>query len=335
MNSEDVFLLPLRVTSRSYFETSFYIKSKAACLILLWNLSVILGYRIMYNIDTWILDSPSSGNIIPIIAIFSMLTAFSPVIGLLTDVKLSRYKSVLCSSYVTLLEVVVLILVLVSVAIISDRISVGSNTILILRIVASSCLAAMSISFVVFLVNAFQFGMDQLHDSSTQELISYIHWYVWLYYASSMLAELLWNLILHDDHSKLNKVQISGYSVMVIVLAMIMCLLTLSLCVFKKKRVWFLIEPAVNPYKLVYRVIRFACQHKVPLKRSAFTYCEDELPSRLDLGKQKYGGPFTTKQVEDVKAFFGILKVLLSVGLAFYLQTVTQSLLVVFAKHSK
>ena len=36
----------------------------------------------------------------------------------------------------------------------------------------------------------------------------------------------------------------------------------------------------------------------------------DELPSRLDFGKEKYGGPFTTEQVENVKAFVGILSVL-------------------------
>ena len=62
----------------------------------------------------------------------------------------------------------------------------------------------------------------------------------------------------------------------------------------------------------MYRVTKFAYQHKVPVHRSAFTYCEDELPSGLDLGKSKYGGPFTTEEVEDVKAFYGILKVLLN-----------------------
>ena len=30
---------------------------------------------------------------------------------------------------------------------------------------------------------------------------------------------------------------------------------------------------------------------------STFIYCEDELPSCLDLGKHKYGGPFTTEQL--------------------------------------
>ena len=47
--------------------------------------------------------------------------------------------------------------------------------------------------------------------------------------------------------------------------------------------------------------------------RSAFTYCEDKLPSRIDFGKTKYGGPFTTEQVEDVKTFLRLL-VIISVG---------------------
>jgi len=31
------------------------------------------------------------------------------------------------------------------------------------------------------------------------------------------------------------------------------------------------------------------------------------VPSRMDLGKSKYGGPFTTEQVEDVKSFLKLL----------------------------
>jgi peptide/histidine transporter 3/4 len=96
-----------------------------------------------------------------------------------------------------------------------------------------------------------------------------------------------------------------------------------------------MLEPAgVNPYKLVYKVTKFVYQHKVPLRRSAFTYCTEELPSRMDVGKHKYGGLYSTKQVEDVKAFWGILKVVLSIGPAFLLQTTTQSILPAFARHS-
>ena len=37
-----------------------------------------------------------------------------------------------------------------------------------------------------------------------------------------------------------------------------------------------------------------------------------EVPSRLDLAKKRYGGPFTTEEVENVKTFGRILLVLIS-----------------------
>ena len=89
----------------------------------------------------------------------------------------------------------------------------------------------------------------------------------------------------------------------------------------------------MNPYKLVHRVVKFAWHHKIPVRRSAFTYCENEWPSRLDLGKQKYGGSFTVEQVEDVKAFLGILKVLVSIIPLFMLQCVSELMLPQFAMH--
>ena len=62
-----------------------------------------------------------------------------------------------------------------------------------------------------------------------------------------------------------------------------------------------------NPIKLIVRVLCYARKHKYPENRSALTYWEEEAPSRLDLGKEKYGGPFTEEEVEDVKTFFRIV----------------------------
>ena len=42
----------------------------------------------------------------------------------------------------------------------------------------------------------------------------------------------------------------------------------------------------------------YALQNKHPQCRSAFTYCEDELPSCMNFGKRKYGSPFTIEQVK-------------------------------------
>ena len=54
---------------------------------------------------------------------------------------------------------------------------------------------------------------------------------------------------------------------------------------------------------------KFAAKHKAPVNRSALTYWEEDIPSRVDLGKSKYGGPFATEQVEDVKTFFKLMVV--------------------------
>ena len=73
---------------------------------------------------------------------------------------------------------------------------------------------------------------------------------------------------------------------------------------------WLIIEPkSPQSLKTIYQVLKFAVKHKAPLNRSAFTYWEDDIPSRLDLGKSKYGGPFTTEQVEDVKTIIHLLVV--------------------------
>lgn len=49
------------------------------------------------------------------------------------------------------------------------------------------------------------------------------------------------------------------------------------------------------------------------------TYCERDIPSRLDLGKTKYGGPYSHKNVENVKTFFRILVVFLSLSGYYYI----------------
>ena len=38
------------------------------------------------------------------------------------------------------------------------------------------------------------------------------------------------------------------------------------------------------------------------------------------MGKEKYGGPFTTEEVENVKAFLGIVSVLLTTGPTFFVE---------------
>ena len=45
-------------------------------------------------------------------------------------------------------------------------------------------------SFVALSANVIQFGLDQLHDASTDDSVIYIHWYVWTYYLGMSLVKL-------------------------------------------------------------------------------------------------------------------------------------------------
>ena len=76
---------------------------------------------------------------------------------------------------------------------------------------------------------------------------------------------------------------------------------------------WLIIEPkSPQSLKTIYQVFKFAVKHKAPLNRSAFTYWEEDIPSRIDLGKSKYGGPFTTEQVENVKTTLRLIVITLT-----------------------
>ena len=339
MASEETPLLPVvrsctRKTKHSNccFTTSCCIGSKAARLILLWNFAVLLAYKLFYDINVYfqVRHQAVLPILLPIISTF--IAVFSPVAGLLTDIRFSRVKAVRCTSYAILVMALVTFVAIILLSIFDYGLPRQKRTVIFITI--WSILAIMVIVYVVFIINGIQFGMDQLHDSTTEDSILYIHWYVWIYYTCSLIIQIPWNFSINGYYENVIffRMFLAG-SILIIII--VIFLLIVSLCVVHNRKVCFFLEPAgANPYKLVYRVVKFAYQHKVPLRRSAFTYCDEESPTRLDVGKHKFGGPFTTKQVEDVKAFLGILKVLITIGPAFLLQTAMQTLLPLFSKHS-
>ena len=150
----------------------------------------------------------------------------------------------------------------------------------------------------LFVANIIQFGVDQLQFSPTTDLSSFVHWYYWT------TAFLAW----------LTSPSIPSYfGIQLLYVPLIQILLVLLTPFLLCFRSHLIIEPVgrSNPLRLIFRVLNFARKHDRPLYRSAFTYGE-LLPSRLDLGKTRYGGPFTTEEVEDVKSFWHVLAILLS-----------------------
>ena len=80
---------------------------------------------------------------------------------------------------------------------------------------------------------------------------------------------------------------------------------------FTSRKHLYIQKAGLNPFKNIYKVLKYSWKHKVPEHRSAFTYWEEDIPRRIDLGKNKYGGPFTNEEVEDTKTFLHILPLLL------------------------
>jgi peptide/histidine transporter 3/4 len=158
----------------------------------------------------------------------------------------------------------------------------------------------------MFFINIVQFGVDQLQFSPTSKVRNYIHWlmfwnrlcgiFVYSFIAIYSITQTILALIL------LSFIAIPLLTVILTVTSLVV------VCCFKK---YLTIESPkfINPFKLIWKIVKYAYKHKRPVMRSAFTYGEPP-PSRLDMAKERYGGPFTTNEVEDVKCCWNVLLLL-------------------------
>ena len=164
--------------------------------------------------------------------------------------------------------------------------------------------------------NFIQLGLDQLFEAPSRYLVLFIHYTIWAFQSGSVSFRIFYFLIiiiLCSHHGSNQKTLALATTILIntliIVLLLIGCL----------KHKWFHIEPGCqNPYKTVYNIINYAKSHKHPLQRSAFTHNDDYIPSRLDFAKERFGGPFTIEQVENVKTFLRML--VFAIGPSFVLE---------------
>ena len=202
--SEAVHLLPPPSRSTTRFtrksiKIGFCISSKAVWVIMVWHFAVLVGYRLVYNPDSYVqLEIDSSVTYISII-LFSTIAVFSPFIGLLADIKLSRYKTVLCSTYIILVQITAVLVVVIAIGIIALLKQYKQSATISVEIAAFSAISVMVIAYIVFYINGFHFAMDQLLNSSTDDLIKFIHWYVWVNYLCVLITEMTWNLTFYGS----------------------------------------------------------------------------------------------------------------------------------------
>ena len=277
---------------------------------------LIIRYKIS-NVNTYTI----------VYGVLAIIFCFYPIGGYLADNKYGRYKTVVFGLWLLLL---LLIFLAISMSVCFWHIGIIATVISVILL---------TISTVSFNANVIQLGMDQLYDFPAEDQSLFIHWYVWVLYLIMFLVQLPRKMVLLylnkvDNTTNYDNFLYSADGLYGLLILVFLVLLVVSLCIAHCKKHWFLIESSRdNPYKMVYQVTKFAWQHQVPVKCSAFTYCEDDIPSGLNLAKDKYGGPYTTEQVEDVKVFYGILKVLFSLAPVFSINFAADVMLYRFTQH--
>ena len=158
-------------------------------------------------------------------------------------------------------------------------------------------------AFALFQASCLPFTLDQMMGASGDELSAAVDWWVWSQFSQGFLRSLI--------HCTKQTLAVFYINVFIYTASIAFCLA--SLLLFKH---WLVTEPQItNPIKQVIMVLNYARKNKYPSNRSALTYWEEEFPSRIDLGKDKYGGPFTEEEVENVKTFFRIIPLIFVVAL--------------------
>ena len=171
------------------------------------------------------------------------------------------------------------------------------------------CFSVISCSFYIgysaFITGSTQLGLDQMPDASSENICSFIAWAVFSTLAGIWTSGLVGGVWKECFNPELRSTYDQIWS-----LAQVLCMTVALVSDFLLTPKLLIIEPkSPQSLKVIYQVLMFAAKHKAPLNRSALTYWENDIPSRLDLGKSRYGGPFSTEQVEDVKTALRIVVV--------------------------
>ena len=278
------------------------VRSKGAVLVLVWSFLTVSCPLIVDILFRSVVRMPLFG--------FEVLDGVATAVlyllaGWLADVYFGRYKVIRASILLIWLGSVLGTLLLVIHLLhplSTDALKYVS------AVVAYVCVTAGSSGLIV---NAVPFGTDQMPGASSDEISAFIHWFAWAVYSGAVSIDIIIDLV---SCSGLN-----GDETNLVSMLFVVAISSVALCLDFLFRKWLIVEPVCqNPLKTVLSVLKYSATHNRPARRSALTYWEDEIPSRMNLGKSKYGGPFTTEQVEDVKTFFRLLAISIAVIVFLY-----------------
>ena len=272
--------------------------SKGAFLVLSWTMLISMVCTSVVNSLISIRQIPQFYFTQTFLYVFGAALVFIPLCGWLADAKFGNYKTFQAGTILLFIATVMYCLFFVLAALVWE----SNHTINLIFFVLTS--TVFLIGGCLCFATALPLGLDQLPGASSSSITSYIVWFVCTIFVGLFLSEnssRFVRMCMEENTSK-----IRYHLIWALLLSICMSIVLATDFLLKKK--WLIIEPkSPQSFKTFYQVLKFAVKHKAPLNRSAFTYWEKDIPSRLDLGKSKYGGPFTIEQVEDVKTILHLL----------------------------
>ena len=224
----------------------------------------------------------------------SGLMVLLPVTGWAAESWLGRYRAIIVG---LIMCTVVLLLVLVAYVVLN-----------------LNALSALMLTIIAFLFGIFGIGslytnmlpftLDQMIGAPAEKLSAVVQWYCWGFNLGVLVQYIIQCLPIATLLNMFPMILLVGSS---------LCLSAALIldCLYHK---WLdTNDKTGNPIKLIFEVLNYARWNKYPRLRSAFTYIDEEQPSRLDFGKHKFGGPFTEEEVENVKTVFWLIPLLVSI----------------------
>lgn len=270
--------------------------SKGSILVLVWSF-VVYGSSVSalesfaVRLSKYLTDIDLIWTyLLPQLIIYSSWMFLFPLCGWIADVYFGRYRVLNFGLHILWLGTA-----LFAVGLVLESYYSGTKYYVLL-----SAIILVAFGRSAFLVNSVLFGSDQIFRMSAEEFSSYIIWYFFAWLSSRWLYNLITTAILYCGSVGEDK----GFVIQTMIS---LALLSLVLCSnYLLRNSWLLLstEPlSDNPWKLVWRVVKFSATHTRPAPRSTLTI---ESVRRIDLGKMHYGGPFTVEQVDDVKTLFRV-----------------------------
>ena len=259
--------------------------NKEAVIIILWyatlgfvHLSAFLSVPEKYSV--------LSNSIVASIVVYSSVFILYSFLGLFADVFIGRYRLIQFSLWMQ--WITVLVYTLTSALQLSEYQFHPLLQVLLYSIMYVIEMLGQS----TFQIVAIQLGIDQLQGAPSDHLSAFIFWYFMTEILSGLVYLWLLYILYLSLVSSFGDTTILvirlGWNVFVAVWVS-MVLIVKNCCMLN----WFSIRDRMpndiqmedvrssklNPYRLVYNVLRYAQKYKHPVQRSALTYWEDEIPS--------------------------------------------------------